>query len=45
MLNLGMRPYTQLLLQRRADRLAKEFPRYDAKMLMDYCHAVKLNDK
>mmetsp|Transcript_18335 Transcript_18335/g.25436 ORF Transcript_18335/g.25436 Transcript_18335/m.25436 type:complete len:279 (-) Transcript_18335:49-885(-) len=34
--NLGIKPYTHMIKDMRANQLAQEFPRYDAKILKDY---------
>jgi len=34
--NLGIRPYTAVLKKRRGNNLAKSFPQYDAKVIMDF---------
>ena len=34
--NLGIRPYTRKLKQMRATKLAKEFPRYDPRIIQKF---------
>ncbi|GKY99090.1 hypothetical protein MPSEU_000864600 [Mayamaea pseudoterrestris] len=41
---LGFRPYTEYIKSRRAKRLAKSFPQYDAGVLMGFSKAVPLFD-
>lgn len=34
--NLGIRPYTAILKKRRGKNLAKCFPQYDSKVIIDF---------
>lgn len=36
MQNMGIRPYTDMVLQRRAESLSAKFPQYDSKIIQAY---------
>jgi hypothetical protein len=40
--NLGIKPYTELVKQWRGERLAKAFPRYDARLLLAYSESAAI---
>jgi hypothetical protein len=40
--NLGIKPYTELVKQWRGERLAKAFPRYDARILLAYSESAAI---
>jgi len=40
--NLGIRPYTEMIIEMRAERLAKQFPQYDQSVLVLYSESEDL---
>ena len=44
MINLGLKPYTQMIKQHRGRILADAFPRYDRKILAAYSETAVFTD-
>lgn len=40
MQNIGLQPYTEWLCSRRAERLSKQFPQYNSRVLSDYSRST-----
>jgi mRNA deadenylase 3'-5' endonuclease subunit Ccr4 len=41
--NIGAKPYTEWLLERRSGKLMKEFPKYDRDIVTSYSKGVPIN--
>jgi hypothetical protein len=44
LVNLGFKPYTHRLKRFRGERLAKAFPRYDRRLLMQFSETATIYD-